>query len=456
MSRDQDPDHEPITGLDQLSQWFRDGSKGDALLGVGTEHEKPGFDAATSRPLSYEGPEGIGALLERIATRFGWEPTFDANGQITALLRDGAAVTLEPGGQLELSGRVTRTVFETRDELRAHLDEVAEIGAELGQVWTHLGNNPWDSPEQIPWMPKSRYGVMQRYLGQRGRFAHWMMKTTCTVQANYDYRDEADALRKLSVTSRLSPLVTALFAATPRRGGEDRGFVSSRMEIWEETDPDRTGTPLAYLDEDATFDDIVRWAIQVPTLFVVRDGRYVDIAGTRFSDLLDGRVPGVEPTMGDWALHLSTLFPDVRLKRYIEVRTADAGRPEQLLALPALWKGVLYDEQALALASDLVRVDHAGLVAAAAAAARVGYDATIGDATVGELAAALVRIAGDGLDRQAAVAGGPSERVFLAPLLSDDGRPVDLAAGFRAEWAAVSGERKPIIQSWRIDRGARG
>lgn len=447
MSRDQAPDEERIEGIEQLVAWFDGGSKGDAVLGVGTEHEKLGFDAATLRPLAYEGTGGIGALLDALVERYGWEPGRDRNGAITALFRDGAVVTLEPGGQLELSGRITRTIFETQSELDSHLREVADVGATLGQRWTHLGLNPWDAPDSIPWMPKSRYQVMRDYLGKRGTMGHWMMKATCTVQANFDYRDEGDAMRKLALTSRLSPLVTALFATTPVREGRARGFASSRMEIWENTDPDRTGTPDTYLDLGAGFAGIVEWALDVPMLFVVRDGVYVDVSGTTFRRFLAGDVPALVPTMGDWNLHVSTLFPDVRLKRYIEVRTADAGRPAQLLALPALWKGVLYDETATRAAESLLHLEVGALRAFAATAARSG----LADPRVRELARELVAIAAAGLDRQAG--DGPSERVFLAPLLDGAGEPVDQAEAMRRLWESTGGDRTAVLEAWALRAG---
>lgn len=447
MSRDQAQDEAPIRSTDDLVAWFASGSKGDAQLGVGTEHEKLGFDDATLAPLAYEGPNGIGALLRELSERFGWEAYLD-EGNIMALLRDGAAVTLEPGGQLELSGAVLPTVFDTRDELAEHLREVGEIAAELGQRWTHLGLNAWDTPAEIPWMPKSRYGVMRRYLGTRGNHAHWMMKTTCTVQANYDYRDESDALRKLALATRLSPIVTSLFATTPAREGT-LGAASERMRIWEDVDPDRCGTPEAYLRGDAGFRDIVEWVMDIPMLFVVRDGVYRDVSGTPFRDLVEGRVDGLHATIGDWELHLSAIFPDTRMKRYIEVRTADAGLPDQLLALPALWKGVLYDDSAMRAAESLVAsVDLAAHRTNALDAARNGLAGTFGAHPAQEAAAELLRIAGDGLDAQAG--DGPSERIFLSALMDRDGAPRAAGEAFRDLWERVDGDRDVLTQAFAL------
>lgn len=449
MSRDQAHDDAPIESAETLVDWFRSGAKGDAPLGVGTEHEKLGFDGESLAALPYEGERGIGALLGALVERHDWEP-YEDDGRIMALLRDGAAVTLEPGGQLELSGRVTRTIHETKDELVEHLTEVAEIADELGQTWTHLALNPWDAPDDIPWMPKSRYGVMRRYLGTRGRDAHWMMKATCTVQANYDYTDEADALRKLAVASRLSPVVTALFAASPVRQGSARG-ASERMRIWENVDPDRCGTPAAYLTPGAGFADVVEWCLDIPMIFVVRDGRYVDVSGRPFRDLLERRIDGLEPTLGDWELHLSALFPDVRLKRYIEVRTADAGLPDHLLALPALWKGIFYDADALVAAESLaLELGVAGLREAERSAVETGLEGRYGALTMREAAGALIDISRRGLESQATANSHESEAGYLDILRAPGGDVRSPSDAFRALWEACEGDRATIIEAFRL------
>jgi glutamate--cysteine ligase len=447
MSRDQDLDSRPIESTDQLVEWFSSASKGDAILGVGTEHEKLGFDAETMAPLAYEGERGIGRMLNELADRFGWEPQLD-DGNVMALLRDGAAVSLEPGGQFELSGRVTRTVFETRDELANHLTEVGEIAADIGQHWTHLAINPWDSLDEMPWMPKSRYVPMRRHLAKAGKLGHWMMKSTATVQANFDYRDEWDAMRKLALCSRVSPLVTALFSTTPIRAGKQAGFLSERMHIWDNTDNARCGTPPPYLDPNAGFADIVEWALDVPIIFLVRDGRYLDFAGTPFRDVLEGKLDGVEATIGDWELHLSAVFPDVRLKKYIEVRTADAGLPDHMLALPAVWKGILYDEATLAATEELVACSAEELLAAGHSAARKGLEGTFAGKPLREVAQELMRLAGDGLDAQAI--DEPSERVFLGSLLDPNGAvqaPVD---AFLDVWKRTGGDRESILEAFKL------
>ena len=448
MSRDQDHDARPIESTDQLVEWFASASKGDAILGVGTEHEKLGYDGATLQPLPYEGPSGIGRLLEELASRYGWEPQFDA-GKVMALLKDGAAVTLEPGGQFELSGRVTKTVFETRDELATHLREVGAIGKDLNQIWTHFAIHPWDAPPEVPWMPKSRYVPMRRYLGGQGGFAHWMMKTTTTVQANFDYRDERDAMRKMAFCSRANPIVTSLFAMSPIRGGVDAGFASERMHIWEDTDPDRCGTPAVYLDPEAGFAEMVEWALDIPIIFLSREGRYLDYAGTPFREVLEGRLDGVVATMGDWELHLSAVFPDVRMKQYIEVRTADAGLPDQMLALPAIWKGLLYDESALRSAESVVEQTLDEIIASAGSAARDGLNGDLAGRPMREAAAELIRLARAGLDAQAAP-GTPSESEFLDVLVDGDGAPVSPDVEFRRLWEESNGDRRTMMEAYGL------
>lgn len=448
MSRDQAQDEALIQGTEDLVAWFASGAKGDAKRGVGSEHEKLGFDGETLKPLAYEGDNGIGKLLSEMAERYDWEPYLD-EGNIMALLRDGAAVTLEPGGQLELSGGIMPTIFDARTELATHLTEVGEIAADLGQKWTHLGLNLWDQPDDIPWMPKSRYGVMRRYLGSRGERAHWMMKSTCTVQANFDYRDEADAMRMLAITTRLAPLVTSLFAATPGRLGALTKAASERMIVWESVDSNRCGTPEAYLRGDAGFADVVEWVLDIPMLFVVRDGKYRDVSGTPFRDLLEGRVEGLRATIGDWELHMSAIFPDARMKRYIEVRTADAGLPDHLLALPALWKGVLYDESSLRAAEALVSsIDLKTHLALSRDAARGGLDGTFLGRPTRDVAAELLEIAGNGLDAQAE--DGPSERIFLSPLMDRDGAPVAPTEAIRDLWERCDGDRATMIEAFSL------
>jgi glutamate--cysteine ligase len=448
MSRDQAANDYPLTDRAQLRAFFEQGSKGNAPRGVGTEHEKFGFDSKTLQSLAYEGPNGIGVLLKTMAERFGYTPAFDGPN-ILALERNGAAVTLEPGGQLELSGRITRNIFETREELALHFDEVRAIGDELGQTWSLMSLNPWDHLDAVPWMPKSRYQVMRAYMPTRGRLAHWMMKMTCTVQANFDYRDEDDAMQMLALASRVGPVITALFANSPYRLSK-RGWASERMRIWQETDPDRCGVPDFFVQEGASFDDYVEWLLDVPMFFVVRDGKYVDMAGHSFRKFMAEGHNGLTATEGDWELHISTVFPDVRMKRYIEVRTADAGDLDHLLALPAIWKGLFYDDDARQYATELVEVHNAADARAfSLEASERGLDGKWRGRAIGEIASDLIDIASAGLDRQA-VPGTLSERVFLDAIRAPNGRPLDPSNRMVRLWARHDGDRRAIIENNQI------
>lgn len=449
MSRDQQHNETPLRGYDDLTAWFHRGSKGDAQLGVGTEHEKFGYDLATLSPLRFEGPNGIHALLEALAARHGWGRVYDGDALI-ALERNGAAITLEPGGQFELSGRIVQRIEETEAELRSHLSEVAVEGAALGQRWSLFGMQPWHDLQDVGWVPKSRYRVMRDYMARQGRLAHWMMKMTSTVQANFDYRTEEDAMEMLRLASTLNPLVTALFACSPCRLGQPTGAVSNRMGVWQETDNRRCGTPDALLRPDARFSDYAEWLLDVPMFFVRRDGRYLDWTGRSFRRHLAGEYE-LAPTLGDWELHLSTAFPDVRLKTYIETRTADCAPLPWLLALPALWKGLFYSasarRHAFALLPDLTP-DRLALLAAEARTA--GLDGRFEGRSLRDLATNLVAIASDGLDGQSD--GRPSEARYLAPLLGPGGEACAPTERFEAVWRATDGDREAVTAAFSIDR----
>lgn len=452
MSRDMDANEAPIASIDDLRSPFVAGSKGAARRGVGTEHEKLGYRASDLAPLPYEGEDGIGALLEALVSR-GWSPLFDG-GRVLALERDGGAITLEPGGQFELSGRVTRTIHETRDELLAHLREVRDVGHELGQVWTHHAIQPVLDLEGVPWMPKSRYGVMRAYLPTRGSRAWWMMKMTCTVQANFDYRDEADAMDMLRLGAEIGPVVTAIFAASPVRLGAPTGWQTNRMWAWEDTDPDRCGVPDAFFAPDPSFDHYVEYLLDVPMFFVRRDDRYVDVSGRSFRELLEGRVEGLQATQGDWELHMSTAFPDIRMKRYIETRTTDAGPPDLLLALPALWKGIFYDDTARELAREIARVTTAADARSFAHEAAVrGLDGHWQGHAISSLADQLIHVARAGLDRQAARDGHASEARWLDTLHRPDGSLRKRAEEVMRAFEAAQGDLLAFHRSASIEDG---
>jgi glutamate--cysteine ligase len=346
----------PITDIRQLVGYLESGCKPPEAWRIGTEHEKFVFDLETLRPAPYEGPGGIRALLEGLM-RFGWTPILEGGVPI-ALTQDCCNITLEPGGQLELSGAPLETIHQTCDEVHVHLAQVKEVAGEIGVGLIGLGFNPKWQREDIPWMPKGRYGIMRDYMPRRGDLGLDMMLRTCTVQVNLDFESEADMVKKFRVGIALQPIATALFANSPFREGRPSGWLSLRSHVWEETDPDRCGILPFVFEDGMGFERYVAYMLDVPMYFVYRDGRYIDAAGQSFRDFLAGRLPalpGEIPTMSDWEDHLTTVFPEVRLKRYLEMRGADGGPWVRLCALPALWTGLLYDAQALDAAWDLCR-----------------------------------------------------------------------------------------------------
>ncbi|HVO04684.1 MAG TPA: glutamate--cysteine ligase [Candidatus Cybelea sp.] len=347
---------EPITSKAQLVEYFSSGSKPKSEWRIGTEHEKFVFDLDTLRPVPYEGPSGIGAILEGLS-RFGWE-RIEEDGKVIALTKDRCNITLEPGGQFELSGAPVKSIHETCAEVGRHLEQVKAIGAELGIGFLGMGFQPKWTREDTPWMPKARYQIMGRHMPRRGKLGLDMMLRTCTVQVNLDFSDEADMVKKLRVSLALQPIATALFADSPFTEGKPNGFFSFRAQIWSDTDPDRTG-PLPFAFEDGMgFERYADYLLDVPMYFVYRDGKYIDASGQSFRDFLEGRLPalpGETPTTADWSDHATTAFPDVRAKKFLEMRGADGGPWERLCALPALWVGLLYDQTALDAAWDLCK-----------------------------------------------------------------------------------------------------
>jgi glutamate--cysteine ligase len=442
--------HGPTIGSrDELIVYLEAGSKPIPDWRIGTEHEKFGFYTRNRAPVPYEGERGIRALLEGLKDRFGWEGVVEL-GHIIALRRSdcpkGGVVSLEPGGQLELSGAPVASVHETYEELRQHLIEVKEVGGELGIGFLGLGFSPKWTLAETPVMPKERYGIMRRYMPKVGRLGLDMMFRTSTVQVNLDFGDEADMVAKMRVGLALQTVATALFANSPFTAGKPNGFKSYRAEVWRDTDPDRTGLlPFAF-EPGMGFERYVDYALDVPMYFVYRNGRYIDVAGASFKDFLAGtleRLPGQLPTYDDWADHLTTLFPDVRLKRFLETRGADAGSSLSLLvALPAFWVGLLYEPGALAEAHALIADwttserqylrEHVP---------RLGLDTPFRGQTVLAIAREAVTIAEKGLMRRGLLdRNGKDERKYLAPLieiLEEGHSPADvLMAQYVGDWQA--------------------
>jgi glutamate--cysteine ligase len=384
---------------------------------VGTEHEKIGIYEDSRERVPYEGDRGIGALLQRIADAEAWKPVYE-EGKPIALLKDGASITLEPGGQIELSGAPLRTVRETCAEFNTHVDLVKHLSRDFGIAWLSLGSDPLHQVSEVPVMPKRRYAIMRRYLPTRGVLALHMMHTTATVQANFDYRDEADMVSKLRTAMGCSPIVSALFANSSISEGKPNGFTSRRVEIWRHTDPDRCGMLDFVFDPDFGYRKYTEWALDVPMFFIVREHRYIPAKGLSFRAFMERGLEGEQATLDDWDLHLTTLFPEVRLKRFIEVRGADAVPRSLICALPALWKGLLYDAEARGAAWSLVQDWSARQRdESLEQVARLGLGAQIAGRPVLELARELTEIASAGLRRIAErQETDRDERHFLDPI----------------------------------------
>ncbi len=349
----------PIETRDELVGWIATGEKSREKFRVGTEHEKFAFTLARHEPVPYDGPRGIRALLTGMQLLLGWEPI--AEGANIIGLSDvtgGGAISLEPGGQFELSGAPVATIHQTCSELMAHLSQLREVAEPLGIGFLGIGMTPNWSRSEMPTMPKGRYRIMTAYMPKVGKLGLDMMYRTCTVQANLDFCSEADMVKKLRVALALQPVATALFANSPFTEGRPNGFLSFRSEIWRDTDPDRSGMLPWAFEAGMGYERWVDYALDVPMYFVKRGDRYIDVAGRSFRDLLAGKLaelPGERATVSDWANHISTIFPEVRLKRYLEMRGSDGGPWRRLPSLSAYWVGLLYDESCLDAAWDIVK-----------------------------------------------------------------------------------------------------
>ena len=419
MARDVS-DATPIGAPDELVEWLAAGAKPKDAWRLGTEHEKIPFYRQGASPVPYQG--GIRALLDGLAGENGWQPILE-EGRPIGLFdpKGGGAISLEPGGQFELSGAPLAGIHESAAELDRHLAETRRVAEPLGIAFLTLGMSPQWSRTATPVMPKSRYRIMTGYMPKVGTLGLDMMYRTSTVQVNLDYGSEADMVKKLRVSLALQPVATALFANSPFSDGRPNGFLSMRSEIWRHTDSDRTGM-LAFAFEDGMgYERYVDWALDVPLYFVKRDAVYHDASGASFRDLLAGRLPqmpGERAMLSDWANHLSTLFPEVRLKRYLEMRGADVGPPERIAALTALWAGLLYDEAALDGAWDLVKgwssEDRERL---RADVPRLALKAEVAGRSLREVARDVLSLSRSGLARRALrVAAGADETRYLDPL----------------------------------------
>jgi glutamate--cysteine ligase len=396
---------EPIENKAQLIAALSKGSKPKADWRIGTEHEKFPFLTDTLKPVPYDGARSIRALLEGLRDRFGWQGVYENKNIIALSDPNGMGnVSLEPGGQFELSGAPLKTIHDTCEEVNEHLVQVREIGDALGIGFLGLGASPTWTRAETPVMPKGRYKIMAPYMDKVGRYGRDMMFRTCTVQVNLDFGSEADMVKKLRVSLALQPVATALFANSPFLEGKPNGFLSFRSEVWTDTDKARSGMlPFAF-EPGMSFERYVDYALDVPMYFVMREGTYINTAGESFRKFLEGKLPqlpGEKPVAKDWADHITTIFPEVRLKQYMEMRGADSGPWRRLCALPALWTGVLYEDGPLDAAWDMVKDwTAAERQALRDAVPREGLKAMIRGRTVQDIAKDMLKLSRAGLERR--------------------------------------------------------
>jgi glutamate--cysteine ligase len=409
-------DDQPIRTRDDLLVPFFEACKPREAWRIGPEMEKFGIDTATHAPVRYSGERGILRIFQLLAERHGWQPEGEHEGApLIALSRGGAQITLEPGGQLELSGAMATSIHEVCAEFRGHLRELAPINEELGITWLGLGFHPFAKRADFEWVPKSRYAIMREYLPTRGAHALDMMLRTSTVQANYDYASEADAMRKMRVALALAPLTTAMFANSPWYEGAPHGGVTYRGRVWLDVDPDRSGLLPALWKKGARFDDYVEWALDVPMFMVKRGKKKLLNTGQSFRSFWKDGFEGEHPTRADWTTHLNTLFPEVRLKKTIEVRGADAQMTPMRCAIPALFTAIFYDPRALDEAEALTQDFGYDEVAALREEVwKSGLRTTFRGAPLARVAERVVAIAEAGLERRAMKSeDGKDERVHL-------------------------------------------
>ncbi len=419
---------EPITEKRPLIEYLEAGCKPREDWRIGTEHEKFAYTLEDYRPLPYEGGRGVRALLEGLQ-RFGWTPALENGNPIALTLPDGCAITLEPAGQIELSGAPRENIHQTCGEVNEHLRQVKAVASELDIGLVGLGYNPKWPIAEMPWMPKGRYAIMREYMPKKGKLGLDMMQGTCTVQVNLDFDSESTMVKMFRVGLALQPVATALWANSPLKEGKPNGYLSYRSHIWTDTDPDRCGTLPFVFEEGFGFERYVDYILDVPMYFVYREGRYINAAGQSFRDFMAGRLPalpGEYPTLGDWSDHLTTAFPEVRLKRFLEMRGADGGPWNRLCALPAFWVGLLYDPAALDEAWEMVRdwtwEEHETL---RREVPRLALRMPFRGGSVGDIALDVLDLAHEGLKRRAALDGaGMDETSFLNPLrqIAESGR----------------------------------
>ena len=406
---------------DELAAYLASGCKPESQWKMGTEHEKFGYRLDDLRPLPYAGERGIRAILTGLAERYGWRPVIEDGLPIALLDETGASITLEPGGQLELSGALLDNIHQTCTEVNTHLRQVRSVSEPLDIAFLGMGFHPKWPRGDMQWMPKARYRIMREYMDKVGTMGQDMMSRTCTVQVNLDFGSEADMVHKFRTSLALQPIATALFANSPFTDGKPNGYLSYRSHVWEDTDPDRTGMLPFVFDGDMGFEKYTDYMLDVPMYFVYRDGVYIDASGQSFRDFLEGRLPalpGERPTIKDWEDHLTTAFPEVRLKRFLEMRGADGGPWRRLCALPAIWAGLLYHRPALDAAWDIARDwSMEERLKLREDVPRLGLKATVRGRTVQSIAKEMIELANAGLVARGRLnSAGDNETGFLNTL----------------------------------------
>lgn len=442
----------PVSGKDELVAYLESGCKPKDQWRIGTEHEKFGFLTDTLAPLPYDGERSITTILQALSDRFGWSPIHEGEN-LVALKKDGASITLEPGGQFELSGAPLINIHETCNEVHTHLAEVKAVATPLNVGFIGLGAAPAWTRDDMPKVPKGRYTIMRNYMPKVGSLGLDMMHRTATVQVNLDFASEQDMVKKFRVALALQPLATALFANSPLTEGKPNGFRSWRAHIWTDTDPGRTGMLDFVFDDGFGFERYTDYMLDVPMYFLWRDGDYIDAAGLSFRDFMDGELAvakGVTPNIEDWKDHLSTAFPEVRMKTFLEMRGADSGSWGRICALPAFWVGLLYDEHSLEAAWDEVKFWSPEIRAQFRLdAARLGMSAEIAGEPIQALAKRILAYAAEGLKRRKYLdRAGTDETGFLSPLNDIATTGQSFACQLMREFEATKGDLRPIFEKY--------
>ena len=434
-----------IESKEQLIEFIRSGEKKPNQFKIGTEHEKFAFDILNKKPIPYEGKNGIKELLSSLE-EFGWQPIKEADNVI-ALSRPnslgGGSITLEPAGQFELSGAMLNDIHETLKEIQEHKDQLYKVAKKMDLSFLAIGFTPDWSREDMHLMPKKRYEIMRKYMPKKGDHGLDMMLRSCTTQVNLDYSSESDMIKKIRLSFLLQPIATVLFSNSPISDNKINGFKSIRSHSWTDTDPDRTGILPFIFKEDMSYESYVDYALNVPMYFIYREGKYIDLAGSSFIDFMDGKLESAEnqvATIEDWELHLTTIFPEVRLKTFLEMRGADAGNIDHVCALSAFWVGLLYDDTSLENALNLVNdVSFESLLELRNSTPKEGLDCRVGSHNVFEIAKEAVRISSEGLKRRGKIdSNGNDEQIFLTPLkeiVQNKESPADrLLRKYNNEW----------------------